>query len=108
MIRLFYRKRFTRYINKEFERSIENKKCWLTLLLLKIKIKCVFNRMVKRYENYAEKIVNKLGRFEEIIEPYFYISMTAVTNYMVFEEDKYILSQIKLIKKAIYRFKVNK
>lgn len=34
--------------------------------------------------------------------------MTAVINHIVFEEDKYILYQIKLVKESINKLKVNK
>ncbi len=68
-------------------------------------MKPVIDRLAERYEHYSEKAAEKLGCTKEDVEPYVYLTITAVSNYMIFAEDKYIFPQIKLVKEAIKSLK---
>ena len=56
----------------------------------------------------SEKVAAKLGCRKEDVEPYVYMTITAVSNYMIFAEDKYIYPQIRLVKEAIRSLTENK
>lgn len=64
-------------------------------------MKPVLDRLAERYEHYTEKIAQKLGCSKEDVEPYVYMTITSVANYMIFSEDRYICPQIKLVKEAL-------
>ncbi len=64
-------------------------------------MKPVLDRLAERYEHYTEKAAEKLGCTKEDVEPYVYLTITAVSNYMIFAEDKYIYPQIRLVKEAL-------
>lgn len=49
-------------------------------------------------------VAQKLKCEKSDIEPYVYITIIAVSNYMVFCEDKFIVPQMNLVKNAIIRF----
>ncbi len=70
-------------------------------------MKPVLDRLAKRYEHYTEKAAEKLGCTKEDVEPYVYLTITAVSNYMIFAEDKYIYPQIGLVKDALARLNHN-
>lgn len=61
-------------------------------------MKPALDRLSERYEHYAAKFADKLGCDVDVIAPYMYIGITAVTNYMIFDEEAYILSQLEMIK----------
>lgn len=63
----------------------------------KDEIKSVLDRLVKRYEQYAERFAEKIGCEFEEISPYMYMGITAITNYMIFNEDEIIHPQIDII-----------
>ena len=67
-------------------------------------MKPALHRLDQRYEQYAEMIAEKLGCIKEDIEPYVYMVITAVANYMIFEEDVFISPQMQIAKKAIKSF----
>lgn len=64
-------------------------------------MKPALKRLDERYEHYAELISEKLDCKKEDIEPYVYMVITAVANYMIFEEDVFISPQMQIAKKAI-------
>ena len=64
-------------------------------------MKPALDRLAKRYEHYAELVSEKLNCKKEDIEPYVYMTITAVSNYMIFGEDMYIAPQMKLAKGAL-------
>ena len=64
-------------------------------------MKPVLDRLAERYEHYTEKTAQKLGCSKEDVEPYVYMTITSVANYMIFAEDRYIYPQIKLVKEAL-------
>lgn len=70
------------------------------------KLHPVLNRISKRYEEYVRKFSMKLHCDVEEIEPYVYMGITAVTNYMIFGDAKFIVSQTQLIKKEIEKLKM--
>lgn len=74
----------------------------------KDEMKPVLDRLAERYEYYTEKVAVKLGCRKEDVEPYVYMTITAVSNYMIFAEDKYIYPQIRLVKEAIRSLTENK
>lgn len=49
----------------------------------------------------GSRMVLTFGCFKEDIEPYVYMTITSFANYMIFEEDRYIYLQIKLVKEAL-------
>lgn len=67
----------------------------------KDEIKPVIEGMNERYAHYTEKIANKLNCGKEEIEPYVYMTIAAVINYMVFDEVSFVLPQIKMVKDEI-------
>ncbi len=68
-------------------------------------MKPILDRLTERYKHYAEQVAKKLNCSKEQVEPYVYITITAVANYMIFGEDSYIYPQIKLVKGAIKSLK---
>ena len=68
-------------------------------------MKPVLDRLAERYEHYTEKIAQKLGCSKEDVEPYVYMTITAVTNYMIFAEDGIIAPQMRLVKDAIFKLR---
>ncbi len=62
----------------------------------------VLDRLTDRYEHYSESIAKKLNCAKEDVEPYVYMTITAVSNYMVFGEDRYIAPQMKTVKYALW------
>lgn len=64
-------------------------------------IRPILDRLADRYEHYAEQIAKKLNCGIEEIEPYVFMTITAVANYMIFAEDGIIAPQMKQVKSAI-------
>lgn len=67
----------------------------------KDKMKPVLDRLADRYGQYAEQVAKKLNCNKEDVEPYVYLVITAVANYMIFSEDSLIAPQIQIAKTAI-------
>lgn len=67
----------------------------------KDKVKPVLDRLSERYGIYVDAIAKKLGCEQETIEPYVYMAITAVANYMIFEEDVFVVPQMEIVKAAI-------
>ena len=61
-------------------------------------MKPALDRLSERYEHYVAMFADKLKCDVDVIAPYMYIGITAVTNYMIFAEEAYILPQIDMIK----------
>ena len=66
-------------------------------------MKPALDRLAERYEHYAEHVAKKLNCTKEDIEPYVYMTITAVANYMIFSEDSFVAPQMKIVKDAIKR-----
>ena len=64
-------------------------------------VKPVLDRLAERYDYYAGKIAELLKCSKEEIEPYVYMIITAVADYMIFAEDAFIAPQMKVAKAAI-------
>lgn len=64
-------------------------------------VKPVLERLAKRYDQYADIVAESLHCRKEDIEPYVYMTITAVSNYMIFAEDSYVVPQMKIVKEAI-------
>lgn len=64
-------------------------------------VRPILDRLADRYEHYAEMIAKKLNCGLDEIEPYVFMTITAVANYMIFAEDGIIAPQMKLVKSAI-------
>ena len=73
----------------------------------KDKMKPALDRLSKRYEAYASRLAEKLKCDVSVVAPYLYTTITAVTNYMIFNEESYILPQIKLIKEQVAKLRPN-
>ena len=54
-------------------------------------------RLSLRYRYYSKKIAEKYNWKVEDIEPFVYIYITAIANYMIFEEECYIEPQINYV-----------
>lgn len=67
-------------------------------------MKPALHRLDERYEHYADLIAEKLGCKNEDIAPYVYLTITAVANYMIFEEDVFISPQMQIAKEAIKKY----
>lgn len=67
----------------------------------KDKMKPALDRLAERYHHYAELVAKKLNCKMEDIEPYVYMVITAVANYMIFSEDALVYPQIQIAKDAI-------
>lgn len=67
-------------------------------------MKPILDRLTERYDYYAGMVARTLNCNKADIEPYVYITITAVSNYMVFSEDKFIAPQMQLVKNAIIHF----
>ena len=69
----------------------------------KDEMKPALDRLAERYGHYAAQVAKKLNCKKEDIEPYVYMVITAVANYMIFYEDSLIYPQIQIAKEAIRR-----
>ena len=65
------------------------------------KMKPALDRLTERYKHYSEQVAKKLNCNKEDIEPYVYLVISAVVNYMIFSEDDMVAPQIKIAKEAI-------
>lgn len=65
----------------------------------------VLDRLWRRCESYVERFAKKMDCSVELIEPYVYMCITSVSNYMIFGEDSYIEPQMKLIVSELKRVK---
>ncbi len=70
-------------------------------------MKPVLDRLNKRYKSYAEQVSKLLNCDTQELEPYFYICVSAISNYMIFDEIKNVEPQINLVKQAIKKFLAN-
>lgn len=57
--------------------------------------------MGKRYAHYVDVVAKKLDCDSEEVEPYVYITISAVIGYMVFGEAAFTAPQIKIVKDEI-------
>lgn len=64
-------------------------------------VKTVLDRLSRRYDHYTDLIAKKLNCNKDAIEPYVYLTITSVANYMIFSEDAFVAPQMKLVKEAI-------
>ncbi len=71
------------------------------------KMEPALNRVCKRYEKYAEKFAEKLNCSVDDVLPYVYVCITAVSNYMIFGEQDYIVPQLALVKNEIHKLMNN-
>lgn len=65
------------------------------------KMKPVLKRLTERYEHYTEKIAETLSCNRDYIEPYVYMVITSVANYMIFSEDALVSPQMQLVKMVL-------
>ena len=68
----------------------------------KDKMKPALDRLTDRYGHYAEQVAKKLNCNKEDVEPYVYLVITAVANYMIFSEFLLIAPQMNIAKKVIH------
>jgi len=60
----------------------------------------VLSRLTQRYRKYAQQFAEHLNSSLEEIEPYFYICVTTISDYMVFGEKETAMPQINLVKQV--------
>lgn len=70
-------------------------------------MKAVLDKLAERYSIYTLKIANLLNCSSEEIEPYVYMTITTIANYMIFNETELIKPQIRIIINEIKRLNVN-
>lgn len=61
------------------------------------RIRPVLSSLTSRYEDYAKRFARELNVSVDTVLPYVYICITAITNYMVFQEDAYVIPQLSLV-----------
>ena len=49
-----------------------------------------------RYDKYAEKIAQKLECDKAEVEPYVYMLITSISNYMIFVDDVFVTPQMRI------------
>ena len=59
-------------------------------------VRPVLERLDERYDKYAEKIAHKLDCNKAEVEPYVYMLITSVSNYMIFADDVFVTPQMKI------------
>ena len=64
----------------------------------------VMNRLTQRYKNYAQQFACLLNRSVEEIEPYFYICVTTISDYMIFGEKQNAMPQINIVKQVFKKY----
>lgn len=64
-------------------------------------MKPISEGMAKRYDYYVGQVSKKLGCDRAEIEPYVYMTIAAVMNYMIFGEISFAMPQIKIVKDEI-------
>lgn len=67
-------------------------------------MKPISEGMAKRYDYYVGQISQELGCNRDEIEPYVYMTIAAVMNYMIFGEVSFAMPQIKIVKDEIRKF----
>ena len=70
----------------------------------KDKMKPALDRLAERYDHYSGQVAKKLNCKKEEIEPYVFMVITAVANYMIFNEDALVYPQIQIAKEAIRKY----
>ena len=55
-------------------------------------------RLSQRYQEYAKRFAQKVGCKDKDVEPYVYICISAISNYMLFGEQFYIAPQMDMVK----------
>lgn len=65
------------------------------------RIRPVLSGLSSRYEDYAKRFARELNVSVDTVLPYVYICITAITNYMVFQEDDYVIPQLSLVAKKL-------
>lgn len=68
-------------------------------------MRAALDRLSERYTEYAELFSSRLNCDTSEIEPYVYMCITAITNYMVFEELQYVKPQLEIIKNMLIELK---
>lgn len=64
-------------------------------------IRPMLSNLSKRYSEYAVQFSEDLNVGVDEIKPYVYICITAITNYMVYQEDSYIIPQLAFVSERI-------
>lgn len=71
----------------------------------KDKMKPALDRLTERYGHYAEQVAKELNCRKEDIEPYVYLTINAVSNYMIFSEESLVIPQLQIVKDAVNQLK---
>lgn len=69
------------------------------------RIRPVLSNLSCRYEKCVERFADELNVSVDVIRPYVYICITAITNYMVYQEDSYTMPQLTLVAKILEEIK---
>lgn len=60
-------------------------------------MRSVLSRLNERYKHYAKKFAERLGCDIDDVEPYLYICIASISNYMIFGEEFLIVPQMNLM-----------
>lgn len=55
-------------------------------------------RLSQRYQEYAKRFAQKLRCDVQTVEPFVYMSISSISNYMLFGEQSYIIPQMEMVK----------
>ena len=64
-----------------------------------------FNGVTKRYTEYAKSLEPKIGIPWQVIQPLIYTFVRASVHYALFEDENYLLPQIRLLETAVPMFR---
>lgn len=67
------------------------------------KTKPILDELGERYEHYAEVFSKLLSCKVQELTPFVYMSITAITNYMIFREESFIAPQLKAVQLKLER-----
>lgn len=65
-----------------------------------VQMEPVLTRLSKRYEKYVTEFAEYTQCDAETIKPYIFIGITAIANYMVYQEPSYIIPQFDIVRKG--------
>ena len=67
-------------------------------------VRPVLTRLDERYDKYAEEIATKLECEKSEVEPYVYMLITSVSNYMIFADDVFVTPQMRIAEEKFIKF----
>lgn len=69
--------------------------------------KPILNALGERYAQYSETFAKLLNCKTQVLSPYVYMGITALTNYMIFREESFVSPQLKAVQLKLERIIAN-